>query len=400
MNYLDGFSGIGGFALGAYWAGIKFEKHYFSEIDRDAATIYQKRFPDAIPLGDIRKIHSMGVDREVQYGDEQYIPPGYWIISGGFPCQDISVAGKGAGLDGSRSGLWYEYARLIGEIRPHFAIMENVGALTIRGLDRVLGSLAEAGYDAEWCDIRASDVGAPHRRERIWIVAWPSDWNANGKHEQTKPGLCGREESNAGGIRRDVAYAQSGESGEPAQRERGQDSCGGSKKECFSNPRCAGVYKRWVPENVGGNGRQPGGIFRNGLPGRKEENEVFPDTDSTGFQAPGAEQQTAGYDGCREIPYAGDIWTLEWQRKLRSNKQVVPGGEDNGRGAGIDEVREWWETEPPVCCLVDGLPAGMDGYEGRICNNAYRRAPQLKGLGNAIVPHIAMMIWLMIKRFL
>lgn len=162
MYYLDLFSGIGGFALGAYWAGCRFDGHYFSEVDDYAIRIYQQRFPDAIGLGDIRNIR--GAD----------LPAGDWIIAGGFPCQDISVAGKGAGLAGARSGLWFEYARLIGELRPSYAIMENVGALTHRGLDAVLGSLAEIGYDAEWQDIRASDVGAPHRRERIWIVAYPS----------------------------------------------------------------------------------------------------------------------------------------------------------------------------------------------------------------------------------
>lgn len=159
--FLDLFSGIGGFALGAYWAGMRFDGHYFSEVDEYAIRVYRQRFPDAIGLGDICKIR--GAD----------LPEGDWIIAGGFPCQDISVAGKGAGLAGARSGLWYEYARLIGELRPRFAIMENVGALVGRGLDAVLGSLAEIGYDAEWQDIRASDVGAPHRRERIWIVAYP-----------------------------------------------------------------------------------------------------------------------------------------------------------------------------------------------------------------------------------
>jgi DNA (cytosine-5)-methyltransferase 1 len=161
MYYLDLFSGIGGFALGAYWAGLRFDAHYFSEVDDYAIRVYQQRFPDAIPLGDITKI------------DGRTLPASDWIIAGGFPCQDISVAGKGAGLEGERSGLWYEYARIIGELRPQYAVMENVGALTFRGLDAVLGSLAEIGYDAEWQDIRASDVGAPHRRERIWIVAYP-----------------------------------------------------------------------------------------------------------------------------------------------------------------------------------------------------------------------------------
>ena len=81
--------------------------------------------------------------------------------------------------------MWFEYARLIGEIRPDFAVMENVGALSFRGLDRILGSLAEIGYDADWQDIRASDVAAPHRRERIWIVAYPgSVRRREGKHER------------------------------------------------------------------------------------------------------------------------------------------------------------------------------------------------------------------------
>lgn len=170
-HFLDLFSGIGGFALGAYWAGLRFDNHFYSEIDEYAIRVYQQRFPDAVGLGDITKI------------DGAKLPHGEWIISGGFPCQDISVAGKGAGLAGKRSGLWFEYARLIGELRPRYAIMENVGALTFRGLDAVLGSLAEIGYDAEWQDIRASDVGAPHRRERIWIVAYPmrdgrDEWRA------------------------------------------------------------------------------------------------------------------------------------------------------------------------------------------------------------------------------
>jgi hypothetical protein len=219
---------------------------------------------------------------------------------------------------------------------------------------------------------------------------------------------------------------------------------------------CTGIYKSGIPENAGGSGRQPGGIFRNGLQGRREkENGILADAqeqqrpikrqktfvsgwsgetlaypeqpgleryredtgkpsfpefgnngtkvsnaDGTGLQTPGAEQQTTGPGGCGEIPDAGNIWSVEWQRKLRSDKQVIRTGKNNGGRTEIDAIREWWEVEPPVCCLVDGLPPGMDGYEGRICNNAYRRAPQLKGLGNAIVPHIAMLIWLMIKELL
>lgn len=93
------------------------------------------------------------------------------VISGGFPCQDISVAGKGAGIEGERSGLWSEFARIIGEVRPRFVFVENSPALVVRGLGTVLGSLASMGYDAEWCVLGAHHVGAPHRRDRIWILA-------------------------------------------------------------------------------------------------------------------------------------------------------------------------------------------------------------------------------------
>jgi DNA (cytosine-5)-methyltransferase 1 len=97
------------------------------------------------------------------------------VICGGFPCQDISHAGKRAGIGGERSGLWGEYARIIRELRPDYVIVENVGALLVRGIDVVLRDLAEIGYDAEWDIISAAAVGAPHLRERVWIVAYPSE---------------------------------------------------------------------------------------------------------------------------------------------------------------------------------------------------------------------------------
>lgn len=93
------------------------------------------------------------------------------VVSGGFPCQDISAAGNGAGIDGARSGLWSEMARIIGEVRPKIVFVENSPLLVGRGLALVLGDLAEMGYDAQWCTVSASDLGAPHQRERIWIVA-------------------------------------------------------------------------------------------------------------------------------------------------------------------------------------------------------------------------------------
>lgn len=102
------------------------------------------------------------------------------VVSGGFPCQDISAAGNGAGIDGERSGLWREMARIIGEVRPRFVFVENSPLLISRGLALVVSDLAEMGYDAEWCCISASDTGAPHKRDRIWLVSdsdvWRTGW--------------------------------------------------------------------------------------------------------------------------------------------------------------------------------------------------------------------------------
>ena len=92
-------------------------------------------------------------------------------IAGGFPCQDLSVAGKGDGLKGERSSLWFEFLRIVCEIRPKYIFVENSAALIARGIDIVLGGLAKAGYDARWTVLSAEDVGAPHKRERIWIEA-------------------------------------------------------------------------------------------------------------------------------------------------------------------------------------------------------------------------------------
>src|SRR5690554_793480 len=116
------------------------------------------------------------------------------VVSGGFPCQDISVAGKGAGIDGERSGLWGEMARIIREVRPRFVFVENSPVLTSRGLGRVLGDLAAMGYDAEWGVLGASDVGAPHQRKRIWIVA-----HANGMRELQPEGVQQNERRRTGG---------------------------------------------------------------------------------------------------------------------------------------------------------------------------------------------------------
>jgi DNA (cytosine-5)-methyltransferase 1 len=105
------------------------------------------------------------------------------IVCGGFPCQDISAAGKGAGIEGARSSMWKHMARIIGEIRPQYAFVENSPLLVGRGLATVLADLAEMGYDAKWCVLGAVDAGAPHRRDRIWILATDSALSRCEKNE-------------------------------------------------------------------------------------------------------------------------------------------------------------------------------------------------------------------------
>ena len=167
---LDLFSGIGGFSLGLERAGMRTVA--FCEIDPYCRAVLAKHWPNVPCYDDVR---TLTAERLAADG---IVPD---IICGGFPCQDISVAGKGAGLAGERSGLWSEYARLIGELRPRYVLVENVSALRSRGLSRVLGDLAALGYDAEWHCIPASAVGAPHRRDRIWIIANPAGDRCEGQ---------------------------------------------------------------------------------------------------------------------------------------------------------------------------------------------------------------------------
>jgi DNA (cytosine-5)-methyltransferase 1 len=189
VNVLDLFSGIGGFSLGLERAGMRTVA--FCEIDPYCQRVLRRHWPDVPVYRDVRELTGakLAADAYRWRQSEQSQCNGQShhngaslgddalgldidLICGGFPCQDISVAGKGAGIGGERSGLWSEYARIIGEVRPRYVIVENVSALLGRGLERVLGDLAALGFDAEWHCIPASAVGAPHRRDRVWIVAY------------------------------------------------------------------------------------------------------------------------------------------------------------------------------------------------------------------------------------
>jgi len=160
---LDLFSGIGGFSLGLERTG-GFETVAFCEIEEFPRKVLAKHWPKVTCYDDVRTLTASRLAAD-----------GIAVnaICGGFPCQDISIAGHGAGLSGARSGLYYEVERLICELEPTLVILENVAELLGRGMGDVLGSLAGCGYDAEWRRIRGSQVGVSQDRDRVWILAYP-----------------------------------------------------------------------------------------------------------------------------------------------------------------------------------------------------------------------------------
>jgi DNA (cytosine-5)-methyltransferase 1 len=202
------FSGIGGFELGFVRAGMRVS--WQVEQDAYCRAVLARHFPDAVRFEDVREVGA----RELDPVD---------LICGGFPCQDLSSAGRGAGIDGARSGLWSEFARIVRELRPGYVVVENVPALLTgkgkrwdRGpIGRVLGDLAEARYDAEWACLSAREFGAPHLRKRVWIVAYPA-WDAEAG-AATESGVE-RQRARAGGQR-----SRAAELADPnAQRQQGR----------------------------------------------------------------------------------------------------------------------------------------------------------------------------------
>lgn len=233
---------------------------------------------------------------------------------------------------GARSGLWFEYWRLISDLQPRFAIMENVGALTFRGLDAVLGSLAEIGYNAEWQDIRASDMGAPHKRERIWIIAYPN--TASYRRQWFEEDAKIKE-----GLQQRSEY-----SGELE---------GGFKGLC---------------KNVADTGQQPEGMPGNRFDSKQQqcEEEKF-------------------WSGQRDrFTDSGENVSNDYGKRFKEQYNGITerSGDFNGCDAGRKAEHSGWSVEPAVGRLVNGLPGRVD---------------RLKGLGNAIVPQIAELLFNQIK---
>lgn len=423
MIYIDLFSGVGGFALGAYWSGMKFDKHYFSEVEPYEVELYRKRCPDAIPLGDITKIDWKALadtdrTRELQpegcqqeererIGDRNQTE---YIITGGFPCQDLSVAGKGAGLEGERSGLWTAMFEAIRILRPRYVIIENVGAIVgwfprglagfspdrppdidgdrwsvdieqYQAIEPILNDLNSIFYDAEGQDIRAEDMGAPHKRERIWIVAYPMptrkrwDERKNKTEKNVIPNPDRKHGNNAGYGTSEVCRERSEQT--EVQRcanvaDAGQQCKGTeSTRSCTESKHCETTRIG----TIAGDGFTDSSQVVSNSPGIR--------------RATGSNNEREHEDNISEVGEAS-------KDKQSGNigkcgiEQICPDRSRPGR----------WLPEPCMGVLVDGLPAGLDRFEGRLSNKSYKKASQIKGIGNAILPQIAELFFLWIKELL
>ena len=279
------------------------------------------------------------------------------VVSGGFPCQDISAAGHGAGISGSRSGLWSEMARIIGEIRPRYAFVENSPMLTSRGLGTVLGDLAALGFDARWGVVSAADVGAPHLRERIWIVATNTRYKQPG---QQKGGFRQERNESVGQITSDICANLSDPDSDGCnfilQRE------GGRKGET----QCATV----APSNQRGSDDRKslgnsGQITGNGdvVCGRKtaeiSDSNIYSQSTSTIHAEP----------VCKSDMAEPQVEGLERRTFGRDNEQALTGFRQGCQPIGTN-----WRIEPDV---------------GRVANGVAARVDRLKAIGNGQVPAVA-----------
>jgi len=314
LRVLDLFSGIGGFSLGLERTR-GFETVAFCEIEPFCQRVLRKHWPGVPVYSDVRMLRG-------------YMFPNVDVITGGFPCQDISTAGRQKGIEAKRSGLWTDLCRLIGEVRPRYAIVENVSNLLSgpseqRGgwFGKVLGDLAEVGYDAEWHCIQAADVGAPHLRDRIWIIAYPqySNPNSAGPHRAQKH-LNG--------------------SVEPGNK---QVRFAGSLCEILANTQHGRLPERRGIEDVGGYGDGPERVSGDVQScGRVQETKVLAHT--TQLQCDGGDRES--------------------KRNFSKPRNRC----------GSNGICLIWPTEPNV---------------GRVAHGVSGRSHRLRGLGNAIVPQIA-----------
>jgi DNA (cytosine-5)-methyltransferase 1 len=346
VKVLDLFSGIGGFSLGLERAGMKTVA--FCEISAKCRHLLNHHWPEVPAYDDICTLTADRLRADGIAVD---------AICGGFPCQDISFAGAGAGIEGERSGLWRHYARLIGELRPGVVIVENVAALTSRGLGVVLGDLALLGYDAEWDRIRAADVGAPHLRARLWIVAYARGEQHEGFGDAFRRALAAElpeaYRCNTGLRTRDDAEAD-------AQHPHAHGL--GSHRTEIDELR--GAELRHEQERVTGSlGEHVADAARiighDGAAPKPRQHQ-------------GRRQQSARRDGAADVADASGLGRTSMVKPKRRGA-ALEGAATSVADPGVAAGWGWWSAEPDVGRVAHGVPARVD---------------RLHGLGNAVVPEI------------
>jgi len=232
------FAGIGGIDLGFERAGLRCR--WQVEIEPYAQNVLAKHWPEVRRHNDVRTWPQP---------DTEYVD----VIAGGFPCQDISYAGKGAGLQGERSGLFYEAIRIVRDMGPRFVVLENVAALLTRGMGDVLGSLASLGYDAEWHCIPAVAFGAPHLRYRVFVLGWNANAMRCGGNSGSKRTLQ-NENPNANR----TSQASPDTNGERLPKRQGKDTIGSwtqswpkpSRSEWWITEPAVGRVANGIPRRV------------------------------------------------------------------------------------------------------------------------------------------------------
>jgi len=344
------FAGIGGFDLGLERAGMQCK--WQVEIDDYASRVLAKHWPNVHRERDIRECGSCNLERVD-------------VICGGFPCQDISYAGLGAGLDGERSGLFFEAIRVVRELQPRVVVLENVAALLTRGLDRVLGTLAEIGYDAEWHCIPAASVGAPHIRDRVFIIGIRADSISTRTWDQSRTD-CGQERERAGASEPETLRQAHGEVSagrvEPVRQDVPNSAINGRRQRNKDGGRCSegtGTREEYrsrdgsqtLADTKGGRCKELAECNCEPLEQRK------PSRRSDALRCSDDVPDTSESRSQRRA-YLGSNAREELKTFERSNRE--PGG--------------CWFSESGIRRVANGIP-----------NQVHR----LRGLGNAVVPQVA-----------
>lgn len=410
MSHVDLCSGIGGFALGFEWAGLS-KPVLFCDIEPWSRKVLAKHWPDVQIAHDVKELAS---------DPDRFIPrtnPRNTILTAGYPCQPFSVAGKQRGTEDDRH-IWPFISQIIAHKRPAFAVLENVYGHVALGLDEVLADLEAQNYAARAFIVPACGVDAPHRRDRLWIIAYTDSY---GEPDVTRFAEEGQ---------RLVGNAEyDGLSAATVSGKHGQDEARGAEGQSASE-QSEGASEPGHYANVGNTGCVTKGQSRNrlseerlnsGAQGQRsveghrlaDTSQALADTDNEGSQGEIRGWQTGAQRTPRRHSAKCDsnVANTTSQRQQRQGpSRDASNSAQRGEGQATEFINGGFgdkrQLESRMGDLVDGLPKGLDRFDGwerepadipRVATGVKDRVSRLKGLGNAIVPSIAMQIGLTIK---